>query len=374
MGEDIRGRKRKHLEICLDESLGVETGETGLDAIGLRHMTMPGTNPAAIDLSTEFLGHRLMLPVLISCMTGGSEEGRRLNALLAETAGREGIAIGTGSIRVMIEHPETRPDFEFKRRAPDSPVLANIGAAQLVEFGAERILDAAESIGADGLYVHLNPAQEFFQSGGDRDFTGWRNGIMRLLESARRRGIPILAKETGSGIPPIEGLVLLDSGVAYVDVAGSGGTDWIAVESHRSVGKTQEAAAAFTGWGYSTGELLLAYRQIVRAGGESGRTVEGRIIASGGLRSPRDFAVSLACGARLAAAALPFARRAAADGPDGVSSYIQAIAEGIRAAASLTGAATLAEFRSSRLRVPRAAAEAAEELAEDALASRDGRT
>ena len=66
------------------------------------------------------------------------------------------------SIRVMMEHPETLPDFLLKRLAPDSPVLANIGAAQLLEYEPEKILDAVESIAADGLYVHLNAAQEFF--------------------------------------------------------------------------------------------------------------------------------------------------------------------------------------------------------------------
>ena len=370
MSGGLKDRKQKHLEICLDRSAGIETGSTGLGSIGLHHRALPGTRSADADLTTEFLGYGLALPIMISCMTGGSEDGRRLNGILAEAAGRTGIAIGTGSIRVMMEHPETKPHFQFKLRAPGSPVLANIGAAQLTEYSPERVLDAASSIDADGLCIHLNPAQEFFQSGGDRDFTAWRGGIERILDAAARRGIPVIVKETGAGIPPSEGLWLLESGAAYVDIAGAGGTDWIAVESLRAEGGAGEASSSFSGWGYATGNLLLAYRQIVRAGGESGRHVAGRIIASGGLRTPRDFAVSLACGAHLAAAALPFIRRASEGGLDAVIAYIGAVAEGIAAGITLTGAGNLASFRESELRLPPDMAATAETLAEEALSMR----
>lgn len=371
MRESIRKRKNEHLDICLDTSLEIETGDTGLKDIGFHHRSLPETRIEGIDLTTDFLGYRLKLPIMISCMTGGSKKGRHFNEILADAAQEEEIAIGTGSIRVMIEHPETCSDFQLKHRAPDSPVIANIGAAQLSEYKPDIILDAVNSIAADGLYVHLNAAQEFFQTGGDKTFTGWKDGISRLLEAADRRTIPILIKETGSGIPPVEGLFLLEAGISYLDIAAAGGTDWIAVEALRSDGWKKTAAHSFTGWGYSTGELLLAYRQIARAGGESGRRIKDRLIASGGIRTPRDFAVSLACGAYLAAAALPFARNAASGGSKAVSDYIKSIAEGIKAAAALSGASNLEEFRCSELRILQTAADTAEELAEEALTARE---
>ena len=369
MSDDLPDRKQKHLEICLDQNRDIESGSTGLQSISLPHRALPETHADQVDLDTEFLGYTLTLPVMISCMTGGSEDGRRLNRLLAEVAGERKLAIGTGSIRVMLRHPDTKSHFDLKSLVPDSPLIANIGAAQLTEYSPKDILDAVDSIEADGLYVHLNPAQELFQENGDRNFQGWYDGFRRLLDRADR---PILVKETGAGIPPLEGLRLLQEGVSYVDIAGMGGTDWVAVEAERLPPGHRTAADSFRNWGYTTGELLLAYRQISRAGGESGRAVSNRIIASGGLRSPRDFAVALSCGAWMGAAALPFIRAASTGGKEGVEHYLDDLKVGIRAAVVLTGAGDLENLRGLDLRVPVTMASAAESLAEEALADRKG--
>lgn len=364
MSEDLQGRKQRHLDICLDRSISVESGNTRFSEISLRHKSLPEMHCDKVSLETPFLGFRLKLPVIISCMTGGSDEGRELNRLLAEIAGTRGLAVGTGSMRVMLRHPETRSHFELKKLAPDVPVLANIGAAQLVEYTPEILIEAVKVTGADALYVHLNPAQEIFQNEGDRDFTGWYDGFKRLLDNAE---FPILVKETGAGIAPSEGLKLLKLGVAFIDVAGSGGTDWVAVEAALRPPEMRLAADSFRNWGYPTAELLLAYRQIFKAGGDAGTLVAGRIIASGGLRTPKDFAVSLACGAGICGAAMPFIRAASEGGVDAVHRYIDEIESGITAAIVLTGEETLEHFRSTPLRVTKGLAENAEELAEEAL-------
>ncbi len=361
-------RKQKHLDVCLDRALPVDSGNTRLSDIQLPHRALPETDIAGISLSTSFLGYELKSPLLISCMTGGSPEGNRLNRLLAEAAGKHGIAVGTGSIRVMLTHPETRSDFELKKTAGDVPVLANIGAAQLSQYPAKTLVEAVKSIEADGLYVHLNPAQELFQDGGDCNFNNWYKGIAKLTEKA---DFPILVKETGGGIAPFEGLRLLNLGVSFIDVAGSGGTDWIAVEAHSRGYDESSAAASFKNHGYPTAELLLAYRQIARAGGSSGSLVSGRIIASGGLRTPRDFAVSLACGSHLAAAALPFIRLASEGGIDALSEYIGELGIGIRAAIVLGGTGSLGNFRKSELRIIPEVLDNAEKLAEEALKAMD---
>jgi isopentenyl-diphosphate delta-isomerase type 2 len=264
----------------------------------------------------------------------------------------------------MLSHPETRPHFELKKLAGDTAFLANIGAAQLSEFSAAVIIEAVKSIEADGLFIHLNPAQELFQSGGERRFRGWYESIARLTEKAP---FPVLVKETGAGISPIEGLKLLNLGISHLDIAGSGGTDWVAVEALGRNPDGMQTEFSFRNWGYPSAELLLAYRQIVRAGGESGTLVSGKIIASGGLRSPGDFALSLACGAHLAAAALPFIRLASESGFEGVSRYIENLEEGIRAAMILSGSGSLEDFRKSELRIEAEMADSAEQLAEEAL-------
>lgn len=364
MNEELQERKQRHLDICLDRSIPVETGNTRFSEISLAHKSLPETHPDQLSLDTSFLGYRLKLPLMISCMTGGSDEGRKLNRLLVKIAGKRGLAVGTGSMRVMLRHPETKTHFDLKKLAPEVPVLANIGAAQLVEYSSEVLIEAVKSIGADALYVHLNPAQEMFQDKGDRDFRGWYDGFRRLLDTAE---FPVLVKETGAGIPPSEGLRLLKLGISYIDLAGSGGTDWVAVEAAGKEPQKRLAADSFKNWGYPTAELLLAYRQIFNAGGDAGELVAGKIIASGGLRTPAHFALSLACGARIGAAALPFIRAASEGGSGAVHQYIDEIETGIRAAVVLTGAGALDRFRCVRLKVSNQLAEDAEELAEEAL-------
>lgn len=358
---EIQKRKRRHLDICLNKALAIESGNTRLDEISIPHKSLPEIDSRSITTKCDFLNHVLKIPVMISCMTGGSDEGRKLNRILANVASQAGIALCTGSIRVILHHEETRSHFQLKEFAPDVPVLANIGVAQLREYTPKILMEAVKSIEADGLCVHLNASQEFFQEHGERNFNGWYEEFERLMEKA---DIPVLVKEIGAGIPPVEGLRLLKLGVAFIDIAGTGGTDWVAIEGHCSNSAKHSfshllqkqnpyvsAAHSFRDWGYSTGELLIAYRQITETESKSSRLIKGRIIASGGLRTPRDFAVSIACGAQIAAAALPFVRIASDTGSDGVFEYLAQITKGIQAALALSGSKNLDELRRSKIRV-----------------------
>ncbi len=356
-------RKQHHLNLCLDTSYSVESGDTELNRIHLPHCSMPEIDAGSISLESDFIGCSLSMPVLISCMTGGSREGFTLNNRLAEIAEERRVAIGTGSIRIMLEDPDTTSHFQIKSLAPDVPVLANIGAAQLAEYSSHTISEAVKRIQADGLFIHLNPGQEFFQHHGDRNYTGWFESICRLIDEA---DFPVLVKETGNGIPPGEGLKLLNAGAAYVDISGMGGTDWITVETYRKEEKDQIAGESFRSWGYPTGVLLLAYRMIAMNGGMAGDLVSDRIIASGGLRTPNEFARALACGASMAAAALPFIRKAHS-GSEEVFSYLASIEEGLQAAIALTGAGTLKELKSLTLHIPADLEHRAAVLAEEAL-------
>ncbi len=348
MRESLSERKSRHLDMCLDRTMPVEQGRTGLERIGLYHSALPESSPEEVDLTTSFLGYSLPLPLLISPMTGGSGKGRHLNRILAQSAEKYGMAMSTGSIRIMLENPDFKSHFMLKEVAPGVPVLANIGAAQLGGYPVRTVLEAVKSIDADGLCVHLNAAQELFQAGGDSDFRGWSRDIEALIRAA---DFPVLVKETGSGIPPAEGLKLLEMGAAAVDLAGSGGTDWVAVETLKAGRKLSEAEC-FYGWGYPTALLLLAYRSIMRTDKAAGEKLRGRIIASGGLRTPMDFALALACGAWLGAAALPFIRAAEQGGMEGVGQYVETLRTGIIRAVVLSGAKNLETFRRSELRVP----------------------
>lgn len=348
MAEHISRRKSRHLEVCLDDDLPVESGRTGFSELDFFHSSLPIANYTDIDLSTSFLGYELRLPLMISCMTGGSDEGRTLNRILAQSAAEKGIAFGLGSIRIMLEHPERRDDFFMRRLAPDIPILANIGASELENYRPSILNDAVKSIEADALYVHLNAAQELFQERGCRDFRNWKSSLFRLLNEA---DFPILVKETGAGIPPSDGVEILEHGAAFIDIAGSGGTDWVAVESLHRNENSQDSS--FYGWGYPSAALLLAYRDISHRNDAQGKLVRDKVIASGGIRTVKEYSLCLAASAWLAASALPFIRSAARGGHSAVHDYIDNIEQGIRRAIVLSGAADLTEFRCSRLKVSR---------------------
>ena len=72
--------------------------------------------------------------------------------------------------------------------APDILLLANLGAVQARESGAEAVEALVRAIGADALCVHLNAAQELVQDEGDRDFRGCLDAIAEL---ARHLPVPV---------------------------------------------------------------------------------------------------------------------------------------------------------------------------------------
>ena len=340
-------RKERHLSICADPSrFRVETkeGAAAFDRIWLSHRSLPELSLDDIDTSVDFLGYRLAMPLLVSCMTGGSSGGNRVNRELAQAAAEAGLAFGLGSFRSLLRDRERIGDFRVKPILGDLPLLANIGAVALRDSGGAAVIELAKSVEADALVVHLNPGQELFQSGGDRDFRGLRDAIARLVEAAK---FPIIVKETGFGMAPDEVRDFLDLGVAWVDLAGAGGTNWIAVEAYRlDEGPLREAAADFDDWGWPTALLLAGLSDCGKASGREGM----RLIASGGLRNGLDMAKALALGAGLAAVALPIVRALESGGQDGVAAFLERLAHGLRAAMLLSASRDLAALRRGILR------------------------
>ena len=136
---------------------------TGFELVRLQHEALPELGIDEIDTHISFLGKRLNLPLMISCMTGGTRDGRDANRDLAIAAQECGVAVGLGSMRVALEHPEVLEHFAVKEVAPDVPVIANIAATQLREIEHQRIVSVLQHLQVQGIAVHLNPGQELFQ-------------------------------------------------------------------------------------------------------------------------------------------------------------------------------------------------------------------
>ena len=97
-------RKNDHIRINLEKD--VQSGlSTGLERFHFIHQALPEINLANVDLTLELFGRKLQAPILISSMTGGTNEARTINRTLAQAAQEMGIAMGLGSQRAAIEHP-----------------------------------------------------------------------------------------------------------------------------------------------------------------------------------------------------------------------------------------------------------------------------
>ncbi|AFG36481.1 type 2 isopentenyl-diphosphate Delta-isomerase [Spirochaeta africana] len=332
---DISTRKAQHLDICVEaDSYRVESGSTRLDEVRFLHAAAPEVNVDAIDTSMDFLGQRVSLPFFISSMTGGSARGYEANKQLAMAAQQERIAVGMGSIRILFRKPEVFEHFYLRKLAPDVPIFANLGGVQIRDMQHSDIHTVLQRLEVSALAIHLNPGQELFQTGGDRDFRGVIDAIRRFCEHSP---VPVIVKETGFGIDPATAAALIDSGVRYVNIAGAGGTNWITVESYREDPAMFAAAEEFRDWGMPTGLLLAAAREQ--------QHLQGRILASGGLRSGLDIAKAVALGAEAAGFALPFIRAVHAEGTEGACKVIRQVRRVFLAAMALTGASSLQEFR-----------------------------
>ena len=282
-------RKSRHLDICLEDDVASHL-DAGFSRVRLRHEALPECALEDIDLAVSLFGRRLAAPVLISSMTGGTERARGINYNLAIAAERAGVALALGSQRAALEDRSLLRTYRVRDVAPHVVLFANIGAVQF-NYGvsvddARRIV---ESIGANGLYLHLNPLQEALQPSGDTNF---RNLLPRIGELCRTLDVPVIAKSVGSGISVRTAARLLDAGVAAIDVAGAGGTSWARVEGRRSGDPKREALAeTFAAWGYPTAEATAALRAAFP---------HAIVFASGGVRTGVDAAKALALGADIA--------------------------------------------------------------------------
>jgi isopentenyl-diphosphate delta-isomerase len=300
MADPINERKVEHIRV-IESDPDVERHRAYFDEVRLRHRALPELDRAKVDPSVEFMGKRQSFPLLISCMTGGDHELlRTINRNLAQAAEETGVAMGVGSQRIMFTQPGARASFEVRRHAPHALLFANLGAAQLNQgYGADQCREAIDVVGADALYLHLNPLQEAVQPEGDTDFSGLADKIGAV---AGRLDRPVVVKEVGAGIGPEDVERLLPHGIRYIDVAGAGGTSWSRIEHHRHAEEEGDRLGlTFQDWGWPTPMALRAlapYRDQVT------------LVASGGIRTGLDMAKAMVLGASLCGMAAPFLKPA----------------------------------------------------------------
>lgn len=333
MGKELLAdRKNDHLDIVLDPQRARSTVRCGFADVIFEHCALPELRLDDIDIHTSLFGRVLRAPLLISSMTGGAARAAPINLNLAEAAQALGIALAVGSQRIAIENEADQGlTRQLRSLAPDVPLLANFGAAQLVAgYGVTEAQRAVDMIEADALIIHFNPLQEAVQVGGDRD---WRGVLLAVEELALRLPVPLVAKEVGAGISAGVARALLDAGVSVIDIAGAGGTSWAAVEAERTPDPRQRAVAqAFAGWGIPSAQAIASVRHACP---------DAHLVASGGIRDGIDAAKAIRLGADLVGQAAGVLD-AALVGPDAVVEHFEIMIEQLRIACFCTGSADLA--------------------------------
>ncbi|MCW7071007.1 MAG: type 2 isopentenyl-diphosphate Delta-isomerase [Methanophagales archaeon] len=359
-------RKIEQLRICAEQEVEAEEATSCFADVRLVHVALPEIDKEEIELKTEFLGFSLNYPIMIASMTGGHPETKRINAVLAEAAETLSVGIGVGSQRAALEGVGSQEDsFRVVRdTAPNAFVYANLGAPQLKEFGVAGVERVLEMVDADAVAIHLNFLQEAIQHEGDVDAGGCLAAIKEVCEAVKK---PVIAKETGAGISYRVAKKLHEAGVAAIDVGGWGGTSLAAAEIYRAKAEGDELSEHLGrlfgwDWGIPTVESILECCAALSAPAPAPVPVSTPVpvVATGGIRTGLDAAKSIALGASLCSAALPFLKPAMKSAEE-VVKKITEMGEELKVAMFLTGCRTTAELKGAEVVLTGKARETAEQ-------------
>jgi isopentenyl-diphosphate delta-isomerase len=337
-------RKREHVQISLKEN--VSAHHNFWDDVQLYHNALPEINENEIELSIQLFDKKLAAPLIISAMTGGYSEGKKINEHLAAAAARYQIAMGVGSQRAALENPKLTETYSIIRNYDIPLKIANIGASQMVLWDKKTILENADKIvsmiDADVLAICLNFLQEAVQPEGEARAKGCLAMIDMLSREFSR---PIIIKESGAGICGKVASQLKKTKIRGIDVGGAGGTSFSAVEYYRAKlkGDTRNTRAGqtFWDWGIPTPTCIL----------DVGKTTnwELPIIATGGIRHGLDAAKALVLGANAAGIAHALLKPALKD-KKSTELEVDVIIRELRTAMFLVGADTVEKLANAEVR------------------------
>lgn len=331
-------RKKEHLELCLNDDVAFNNKTSGFEKYDFLHDAVTEVDLTKINFETKFLNKKITYPFLISCMTGGIEAAESINAKLSVAANELNIALGVGSQRQALENKSFHQTYRvIRHNAPNIPILGNIGGAQIAglkEFTSVQYL--VDLIEADGMVIHLNPAQELMQREGDILQKGLLKNIKKLVKYLK---VPVFIKEVGSGISKQSAEKLLSCGVTGIDVAGAGGTTWTGVEILRNNGNNKNE---FWDWGTPTSFCI---KEVYRLK----KKYKFTLIGSGGINSGIEAAKALALGADMVASARILLLKLNKNGSIGVVKLINNWFDTIRKVMYLTGSSSLQEFKRNKI-------------------------
>ncbi len=339
-GQEVIKRKEEGIDVVLTKNVQAREGSTLLECVHLVHNALPELDMSEIDTSVSLLGHKLKAPIIVDSMTGGAPIAEKVNGILASVAEEMGFGMGVGSQRAGLLSEEMARTYSVTRtNAPSIFLFANIGGAQLAKgFSLEDAKKLVDMIKADALAIHLNPLQEIIQPEGEHNFRGV---LAKIREFSKGLGVPVMVKEVGAGISKETAVRLEMAGAKAINVSGSGGTSWAAVERHRAESRSMEEKVSlgevFWDWGIPTAAALVEVK----------RAVHLPVIASGGIRNGLEVAKCLSLGADACGLASPMLK-SAMDGRESLKAFVGDLVLQLRTALLVTGSDSIQSLRNVR--------------------------
>ncbi|HIH98028.1 MAG TPA: type 2 isopentenyl-diphosphate Delta-isomerase [Thermoplasmata archaeon] len=336
-------RKKEHVEICLTKK--VNSHHNYWDNVRLFHNALPEVDKSEVNLKVNFLGKQLAAPLVISGMTGGYPEAKKINRNLAIACEKYQIALGVGSQRAALDKPKLEGTYTVIKDY-DLPLrIANIGLPQLIQHDKNRALEkvrkCVEMIDANAIALHLNFLQEAIQPEGSTK----AKGCLEIIRSiASELGVPLIIKETGAGISYEIAKSLASTKISAIEVGGLSGTSFATIESYRAKAQgdyiREKLGQTFREWGIPTPVSILEVK----------RACKDRIpiVGTGGIRNGLDAAKSIALGAQIAGIAGAVIREAVSSAEE-VAEKVGIMIEELRTACFLCGTRDVADLSKQRV-------------------------
>ena len=274
-------RKLEHIKLALDS----QTKLTEQDQ-RFNYEPMLAAHPENLDLSINFLGKTMRTPIWVSSMTGGTGVAQTINRNIARVCREFGMGMGLGSCRKIIFDKTHWNDFNFRDEIGEQPFWANLGVAQIEELLASKniqaVVDMVGELRADGLIVHVNPLQEWFQPEGNRLKQSPLQTIQQLLTQV---DFKIIVKEVGQGFGPESLRQLLALPLEAIEFGAYGGTNFAKLEMLRDDQQKLEANLPFAFVGQSANQMVDSVNQILK---ENPNPACHQLIISGGIQNALD--------------------------------------------------------------------------------------
>ncbi len=110
-------RKAEHIRINIERDVAAKGIDTGLRRLSLSIIRRSPNSISPTSTVVQTFRATLAAPLLISCMTGGTPEARRINQRWRASRSEFGLAMGLGSGRALFESPESLDSFAVRHRA-----------------------------------------------------------------------------------------------------------------------------------------------------------------------------------------------------------------------------------------------------------------